>query len=141
MELGYFNKHLSKANKKQDSAGKNLELFLLHDLKTTFLFQRWTQLGHLISKIKALFWIFKKGKDKSPCNLSSCAPKLLCNALMRERGDRVSIFFTGCYKVYVTEGNPSPHCYVPLCSFKYFWTKCLSFANFLKNIYLKRYSK
>ena len=138
MESGHFSKHFSETNKKQDSAGKNLELFLLDDLKTTFLFQRWTQLGHFFPKIKAIFSIFKKGKDKPPCHLSSCAPKLLCNALIRERWVTTGYLFLG---IYVTEGNPSPLCYVPLCFFKYFWTKCLSSANFLKNIYLKRYSK
>ena len=36
MELGLFDKHFIKKHKKKIHAGKNLEFFLLHTLKTTF---------------------------------------------------------------------------------------------------------
>ena len=44
-------------------------------------------------KINGLFSIFKKGQGRSPCHPSSCAPELLCNALMREGRQGIYFFY------------------------------------------------
>ena len=66
VELGSFDKLFFKNTQKKAPQGKILELFLLDTLKTTFWMedstQRWTQLGPFFPKVRALFWIFKKGQ-------------------------------------------------------------------------------
>ena len=69
VELGYFDKHSSKAQEKEALQGNILEVFLLDALKTTFwivnLSQRWTQSGPFIPKSGHFFW-FQKRQRRPP---------------------------------------------------------------------------
>ena len=76
VELGHFNKHLSKAQEKETLHGNILEVFLLDTLKTTFsmanLTRRWTQSGSFFPK-SGHFFRFLKRQGKSPHSpLVSC---------------------------------------------------------------------
>ena len=68
--LGYFYKRFVKNTRKKGSAEKNLGVFLLDTLKTTFwmenLTQRWMQLVHSLQNQGTFFSIFKIGQGRPP---------------------------------------------------------------------------
>ena len=70
VELGHFDRRFVKSTKKMAPQGKNLELFLLDSLKTTFRMenstQKWTQLELFFPKSGHFFHFSKKCQGGLP---------------------------------------------------------------------------
>ena len=77
VKLGHFNKYFIKKLRKKAPQGKILEFFCSDTLSTNGKFNlRMDTIRAFFSKIRAFFFIFKKGQGRPPPLLPSCVPDL-----------------------------------------------------------------